>query len=186
MKKLSLPILKFHFSMCNYYIESIPSPARVFVCACQPPTCIILKFKIYATKHYEKCCKTLEHIEVFTRSNRKFSRNLHVFWPFLQPIFSTPKRNWIASVRKQMGWIEIPISIDTGTLILSISPLSWDSRKLCDTLATRGALATQRHSCPSQHLWQRNTSEQIERIELIFEGATILRILLITSVQKLS
>ena len=35
---------------------------------------------------------------------------------------------------------------------------------------------TQRRSCASEHLRQRNTSEQIDQVQLIFEGATILRI----------
>ena len=41
---------------------------------------------------------------------------------------------------------------------------------------------TQRRSCASQHLRQRIIIEQIDWIKIIFKGATVLRILLITSV----
>ena len=40
-------------------------------------------------------------------------------------------------------------------------------------------------NCAWQHFRQRNTGEQIDKIHLNFEGATILVILLITSVDKL-
>ena len=47
-------------------------------------------------------------------------------------------------------------------------------------------IPTQRRRCASQHLRQRNTSEQIGQILLIFEEATVLRKLVIEQFKKIN
>ena len=51
-----------------------------------------------------------------------------------------------------------------------------------DLYALRGHFPTQMLSCASQHLLQRNTSEQIDQIQLIFEGNPILQITIVPKV----